>query len=211
VTQKLELGEVAFLEVMAITDVGAFVDWGLEKELLVPFAEQSRELAAGDWEFIGLYMDKSERPAGTMFVNDFLIERRRVEVDEWIEGVAWRNDPDIGLFAILERRFVGLVPADEPHALGRGEAARFRVTATWPDGKVVLSLRPLAHQAQAGDAARILERLSGQDAPRVGDRSDADEIRALFGLSKKAFKRAVGHLLKSRAVTIDRDGFVVPL
>jgi hypothetical protein len=210
-TPRLALGEVAFLDVTAVTSIGAFVDWGLGKELLVPFAEHACELRVGDRHPFGLYLDKSGRLAATMYVGELFGDRRRVTVGEWLEGVAWRNDPDIGLFAILERRFVGLVPADEPHALGRGEAARFRVTATWPDGKVVLSLRPLAHQAQAGDAARILERLSGQDAPRVGDRSDADEIRALFGLSKKAFKRAVGHLLKSRAVTIDRDGFVVPL
>ncbi len=205
-TPYLALGEVAFLEVTAVTEIGAFVDWGLDKELLVPFAEQSRELFVGERHPFGLYKDKSDRFAATMFVNDMLIERRRVAIDEWIEGVAWRNDPDIGLFAILERRFVGLVPASEPHPLSRGEPSRFRVAAMLPDGKLVLSLRQHAYQELAGDAARILARLA--TAPPVGDRSSPDEIRALFGVSKKAFKRAVGHLLKTHAVTIDDAGIV---
>jgi hypothetical protein len=111
---KLALGEVAFLTVTARTEIGAFVDWGLGKELLVPFAEQSRELAVGERQPIGLYLDRSRRLAGTMYVTDLFGDRRRVDRDEWIQGEAWRNDPDIGLFAILERRFVGLVPASEP-------------------------------------------------------------------------------------------------
>ena len=207
-TPRLALGEVAFLEVTEVTDIGAFVDWGLGKELLVPFAEQSTELRPGDRQPFGLYIDRSERLAATMYVSDLLIERRRVDIDEWIDGVAWRNDPDIGLFAILERRFVGLVPASEPHPLRRGEAARFRVAAMLPDGKLVLSLRQHAYQELAGDAARILARLARADAPKVGDRSSPDEIRALFGLSKKAFKRAIGHLLKTRAVALEADGTV---
>jgi predicted RNA-binding protein (virulence factor B family) len=208
---KLALGEVAFLTVTACTEIGAFVDWGLGKELLVPFAEQSRELFVGEREPIGLYLDRSRRLAGTMYVSDLFGDRRRVARDEWIEGEAWRNDPDIGLFVILERTFVGLVPASEPHALQRGQAARFRVAETLPDGKLVLSLRQHAYQELAGDAANILAVLTRPRAPQVGDRSDPEAIRALFGLSKKAFKRAVGHLLKAGAVTIDQAGFVVAI
>ncbi len=208
-TPKLALGEVAFLEVTAVTNIGAFVDWGIGKELLVPFAEQSRELVVGERQPFGLYVDRSQRLAATMYVTDLLIDRRRVEIDEWIAGEAWRNDPDIGLFAILERTFVGLVPASEPHPLKRGEAAKFRVAAMLPDGKLVLSLRQHAYQELATDAARILAKLAGDAPPRVGDRSDPETIRALFGLSKKAFKRAVGHLLKSGAAKLDREGFVV--
>ena len=206
---KLALGEVAFLTVTACTEIGAFVDWGLGKELLVPFSEQSKELVVGERQPIGLYLDRSRRLAGTMYVSDLFGDRRRVVRDEWIEGEAWRNDPDIGLFVILERTFVGLVPAREPHGLQRGQAARFRVADTLPDGKLVLSLRQHAYQELAADAANILAVLMHPRPPRVGDRSDPDAIRSLFGLSKKAFKRAVGHLLKTGAVAIDAQGFVV--
>jgi uncharacterized protein len=207
---KLARDEVTFLEVTAVTPIGAFVDWGLGKELLVPFAQQSKELYAGERQPIGLYLDKSGRLAGTMFVGDMLGRPpRRVELDEWLVGEAWRNDPDIGLFAILERAFVGLVPASEPHRLSRGDTARFRVANILPDGKLVLSLRQHAYQEAEADAAAILAVLSRPDAPHVGDRSSPELIRELFGVSKKAFKRAVGRLLKERVVTIDDRGHVV--
>lgn len=207
---RLMLGEVTFLEVTAVTSIGAFVDWGLGKELLVPYAEQSKELYVGERQPIGLYLDKTGRLAGTMFVTDMLgAVPRRVERDQWIEGEAWRNDPDIGLFAILERSYVGVVPASEPHRLSRGDAVKFRVAHVLPDGKLVLSLRQRAHKERATDAENILEVLSRPDVPRVSDKSDPELIRSLFGLSKKAFKRAVGGLLKLRKVELDERGFVV--
>ena len=209
---KLELGEVAFLEVMQLTDFGAFVDWGLAKELLVPFAQQTVELKVGARHPIGLYVDDTGRLAGTMRVTEMLGEARvEWKLDELVDGEAWRNDPDIGLFVIVERAFVGLVPKEEPHGLSRGEAARFRVSNVLPDGKIELSLRGHAHEELAGDAERILKVLSRSDAPRVSDKSTPEEIRTLFGLSKKAFKRAVGRLLKERSVTIDDAGLIRPV
>ena len=205
----LAFGEVAFLEITAVTPIGAFANWGLGKELLVPYAEQSRELAVGEFQPIGLYVDKSGRLAGTMFVTDMLDKPRRAQLNEWIDGVAWRNDPDIGLFAILERAFVGLVPANEPHRLRRGERAKFRVAHVQPDGKLVLSLREQAYKARIHDGEAILAVLSRPNPPQIGDRSDPETIRSLFGLSKKAFKRAVGGLLKARQVRLDEHGNVV--
>jgi predicted RNA-binding protein (virulence factor B family) len=206
---KLELGEVAFLTVTACTEFGAFVDWGLPKELLVPFAEQTTKLRVGERQPIGLYVDNSGRLAGTMRVSELLGTASGTFVrGEWVEGEAWRNDPELGLFAIVERRFVGRLPKHEPHALSRGEAARFRVAHVYPDGKIELSLRGHAHEELEGDAQKILLLLRRPGAPKLGDRSDPEQIRALFGLSKKAFKRAVGRLLKERLVDIDDQGFV---
>ena len=207
---KLERGEVAFLEVTACTDFGSFVDWGPAKELLVPFAEQTAEMRLGARHPIGLYVDKSGRLAGTMRVTEMLHPRKAgFRADDWVQGEAWRQDPDIGLFVIVERAFVGLVPASEPHSLSRGESARFRVTTVLPDGKIELSLRGHAHEELEGDAQKILGILARPGAPRIGDRSSPDEVRAVFGLSKKAFKRAVGRLLKQGAVAVDDDGFLV--
>jgi uncharacterized protein len=207
---KVTLDEVAFLAVTDVMRFGAFFDWGLPKELLVPHAEQTREVRVGDRHPVALFLDDSGRLAGTMRVTELLRDKGGYDLDEWVEGEAWRNDPDIGLFVILERRTVGLVPAHEPHALSRGEAARFRVTNILPDGKIELSLRGHAHEEIENDAARVLAVLERPGAPRVGDRSSPDEIRSLFQLSKKAFKRAVGHLSKQRAVTVDQQGFLVP-
>jgi predicted RNA-binding protein (virulence factor B family) len=206
---KLQLGEVAFLTVAATTDIGVFVDWGLPKELLVPFREQTRDVAVGDRHPVGLFLDKTGRLAGTMRVSEMLRATPVVAVDEWVAGEAWRTDPAVGLFVIVERRFVGLVPASEPTALARGEAAMFRVTRIRADGKFELSLRGKAHEELADDAQHVLAILRAH-APAVGDRSPPAAIRALFGLSKKAFKRAVGRLLKERAVTLDEQGCVRP-
>jgi hypothetical protein len=206
---KLTLGEVAFLRVTDVTSFGAFVDWGPPKELLVPRAEQTRDMRRGDRHFVGLFVDDTGRLAGTMRVSEMLRDKCDVELDAWVTGEAWRNDPDLGLFVIIERRCVGLLPADEPHVLARGEEARFRVASVLPDGKVELSLRGHAYEELEGDAEKILGILSRPSAPKVGDRSSPDEIRSLFGLSKKAFKRAAGRLLKQGAVVIDREGFFV--
>ncbi len=210
-TPELELGEVRFLRVTSVTSFGAFCDWGLQKELLVPFAEQTKDLRVGDREPIGVYLDSSGRLAGTMRVSEILSDNLpKLALGSWIEGEAWRNDPEIGLFAILQRRSVGLVPREEPHRLSRGEAARFRVVHVHPDGKVDLSLRAHAHEELERDAQAVLAVLRRAGAPKVGDQSNPEELRALFGLSKKAFKRAAGRLLKEQLAELDQHGFLVP-
>jgi uncharacterized protein len=206
---KLRLGHVAFLEVTDTMPFGAFVDWGLPKELLVPRGEQTRDMRVGERHPVGLIVDDTGRLAGTMRVAEMLRKQGEFAVDEWVDGEAWRNDPEIGVFVIVERRFVGLVPAGEPHALSRGAASRFRVANVLPDGKIELSLRGHAHEEVESDAQKIMEVLARARAPKVGDHSSPEEIRALFGLSKKAWKRAVGRMLKERAVAIDVDGFLV--
>lgn len=207
---RLTLGEVAFLQVTDLARFGAFVDWGLPKELLVPRAEQTRDLRVGERHPIGLVVDDTGRLAGTMRVSEMLGVGGDFELDEWVAGEAWRKEPELGVFVIVERRFVGRLPESEPNTLARGESARFRVASVLPDGKIELSLRGHAHEEVESDAQRILAALGRPGAPRVGDRSSPEQIRALFGLSKKAFKRAAGRLLKERAVAIDRDGFLVP-
>ena len=117
--------------------------------------------------------------------------------------------PAIGLFVIVERGFIGLVPASEPQSLSRGEQARFRVTRVLADKKITLSLRQMAHEELASDADRILEALRGESPPRVSDRSTPDELRRLFGLSKKAYKRAAGRLLRDGSARVDAEGCLV--
>jgi len=198
-TPRLALGEVAFLKVTACTGVGAFVDWGMPKELLVPFAEQTAALRVGEHHPIGLYLDSTGRLAGTMRVREMLGTPGAFRHGEWVEGEAWREEPDVGLFVIVERRYLGLVPRHEPHGLRRGQAARFRVATVHADGKIELSSRGHAHEELERDAAAILAVLERPGAPVVGDRTAPEEIRARFGLSKKAFKRAVGGLLQGRS------------
>jgi predicted RNA-binding protein (virulence factor B family) len=205
-TPKVMLGEVAFLTVTHVTTFGSFVEWGLLKDLLVPLGEQTRPMPLGSPHPVGLYVDDTGRLAGTMKVAELLKETGAFQLDEWVMGEVWRDEPERGLFVILERAFVGLLPSSEPHRLVRGDEARFRVSSVLPDGKVELSLRAHAHEELVGDGARILEVLGSSHPPKVGDRTSPEQIRALFGISKKAFKRASGALLKRSAVALDRDG-----
>ncbi len=208
-TPAVTLGQVAFLTVKDLTSFGAFVDWGLTKELLVPLGEQTREVRVGERHPIGLIVDDTGRLAGTMRVSEMLRGKHSFEVGAWVRGEAWRSDPATGVYVIVERAFVGRLAREEPHTLARGASARFRVTHVQPDGKIELSLRGAAHEELEGDAKKILDVLaSSPSASKIGDHSSPEAIRDTFGLSKKAFKRAAGRLLKEGRVDIDGDGFL---
>lgn len=205
----LKLGQVTYLQATDKNAVGVFFEWGLPKELLVPFAEQTAEVHIGSRYPVGLTRDRQGRLVGTMRVSELLERAGEFSVDEWVQGEAWRNDPAIGLFVIVEREFVGLVPAHEPHQLSRGEAARFRVSRVLPDGRINLSLRQHAHDEMENDMQKILATVEQPGGPRFGDASTPEQLRSLFGLSRKAFKRALGRLLKEEKVSLDAKGFVV--
>ncbi len=206
---KLERGQVAFLEVTARTDFGCFVDWGMAKELLVPLAEQVTEMRVGSRHPISVLLDATKRLIGTARVSEILKPNQlQVEPGTYLKGEAWRNEPGTGLFVILERSCVGRVPADEPHNLARGEAARFRVSRVLADGKLELSLRAPAHEEVEADAAKIVEFLTRPNAPRLSDKSSPEDLRRWLGLSKKAYKRAVGRLLREGAVHLDPAGYL---
>jgi len=205
----LEPGDVSFLTVTALTSIGAFVDWGLPKELLVPFAEQTRELEIGERVPIGVFVDNTGRFAGTMKVREMLTSTGEFEPDEWVAGEAWRKEPGLGVFVIVERRFLGLVPESEPNTLQRGHAAKFRVARVLRDGKIELSLRGHVHEQIEQDAQHVLSVLLQPSAPKLSDRTPPERIRSELGLSKKAWKRALGRLLKEGLVQLNADGDVV--
>ena len=204
----LELGQVGFLQVTQLVAFGAFVDWGLPKELLVPFAEQTTDMAEGERYAIGVIKDDQGRFVGTQRVSEMLREPPPFSVNDWVEGQAWRRDPNLGVFVIVEKKYLGLLPGSEPHKLTRGAIDRFRVSQVLVDGKIQLSLRRKAFEELDADAERVLTRLKGAPV-RVSDATSPDVIRSLFGLSKKAYKRAVGRLLKQGAAALDAEGFVV--
>jgi predicted RNA-binding protein (virulence factor B family) len=208
--ERLEPGEVDVLTVVSVTPFGAFVDQGGEKDLLVPLREQTRPLRVGDRCAVGLYVDPTGRPAGTMRVAEMLTGGEGLEVtagqDLWLPGVAWREEPRLGLFVILQKRVLALLPAEEPHSLRPGDAARFRVTRIQDDGKVDVSLRGLKEDEIDGDAERLLALLTGPRPPELGDASSPEAIRDAVGISKKAFKRAAGRLLRTGRAEMDAKG-----
>jgi predicted RNA-binding protein (virulence factor B family) len=207
----VEVGQIKFLTVSDVTRVGAFVDWGLPKQLLVPFAEQTRDLAVGDREPFGVGIDNTGRFIGTMRIRELFRRARDFDADEWVDGEAWRNEPGVGVFVIIERSQLALLPEHEPHTLRRGQAASFRVTHVHPDGKIELSLRGLAHEELEDDAERVYARLVSMGDTAVSEKAHPDQVRALFGLSRKAFKRAVGRLLRTGKITLDEERYLRPV
>ncbi len=122
-------------------------------------------------------------------------------------GEAWRNEPHIGLFAILAGKWVGRVPPDEPHQQQRGQASEYRIGKVLPDGKLEVSLRATIPAELPRDVDHVLATLRENPRLRVGDDTSPDHVRTHFGLSKKAFKRALGVLFKRGQIEFDAKGF----
>jgi predicted RNA-binding protein (virulence factor B family) len=164
----------------------------------------------GDRYAIGVIKDDQGRFTGTQRIASMLHAVPPFKVNDWVEGEAWRKEPKLGVFVIVEKQYLGLVPESEPHELRRGTAAKFRVSQVLIDGKIQLSLRRKAYEEMPDDAEHILTALEQGCIP-VGDATDPATIRLLFGMSKKVFKRAVGRLLKQGVVSHDANGYVVLL
>lgn len=205
---KLALGEVGFLRVTDVVPFGAFMDWGMPKDLLVPLAEQLDHMQKDETYAVGVIKDDQGRFTGTQRIAAMLRQPPPFAVDDWVQGEAWRKEPKLGVFVIVEKRYLGLLPESEPHELERGSVAKFRISQVLIDGKIQLSLRRTAYEELADDAERVLTRLKLGNC-RVRDATDPDFIRAQFGLSKKAYKRAVGRLLKQGLVCFDDQGYVL--
>ncbi len=133
----LSLGQVAFLRVSDLTPIGAFMDWGLAKELLLPYGEHTRDIHIGERHPVGLTIDNTGRLLGTMRVTEMLKQRPPFEMGEWVQGEAWRKEPQLGAFIIVERQYVGLLPIEEAESLARGQPGTFRVTRVKKDGKII--------------------------------------------------------------------------
>ena len=199
-------GELAELTVSAVTNIGAFLHIGTEKELLLPFAEQTRDLKPGDRVFVACYTDKSGRPCSSMRVERFLEQESHFHKGDLVKGTVYEAS-EMGLFTAVENRYFGLVAASEAAgrtSLGPVEARVLRVR---PDGKLDLSLREKLSERLSGEGDELL-RLLKEHGGKLGinDHSSPEEIKAMTGMSKKEFKRSVGHLLKQGKLKITETG-----
>ena len=146
-----------------------------------------------------------------MKVRELILPPVGMAVGDQVEGQAWREEPGLGLFVILQRRFLGLLPAREPHRLTPGAEARFRVAEVLADGKVMLSLRAPVAEQMGVDAAQLLAHLRRPGAVPISEAWSPEQVAAVFGMSKKAFKRAIGRLFKDGLITIRSDGGITLL
>lgn len=208
---KIQIGELAVLNVVDTGKFGAFLDWGLEKDLFLPFKEQTVKVSKGDRCLVALYVDKSERLCATMRVYELLRTDSPYQKDDMVEGMIYDTSDTFGLFVAVDNRYSALIPKKEVFGnLRVGQTIKARVTAVKKDGKLNLSVKDKIPMQMDKDAEMIWNRMEnyGGELPFT-DKADPELIKREFQMSKNAFKRAVGRLLKEGKIEITEKAIVM--
>ncbi len=208
---KLTLGELAVLEVIDTGKNGAFLDWGLEKDLFLPFREQTGPVKKGDHVLVSLYIDKSSRLCATMKVYEKLSCDSPYQKDDMVEGIVYELSDRFGVFVAVDGKYSALIPKREVyHSYRVGETIRARVSAVKDNGKLDLSVREKAFIQMDVDAAKLMDYMEkhGGRIPFT-DKAAPETIRKEFEMSKNEFKRAVGRLLKEKKIEIREKDIVL--
>lgn len=203
------VGDIAFLEVVAVNEIGAFLDWGLVKDLLVPFREQRTKMQVGESHIVAIYLDlDSERIAASAKLEDFLeMTSEDFQAGEEVYLQIWSQTP-IGFKTIINGKFLGMLYKDEVfQTLKRGQRLKGYIKKIRPDGKIDLALQRPGKDKVDQLSDKILEKLISEDGfMTITDKSHAEIIYSVFGESKKTFKKAVGALYKQRKITLEKGG-----
>lgn len=201
---KLVMGDVAELTVAQVGKFGAFLDWGLEKDLMLPFKEQRGRVAAGDRVLVSLYIDKSKRLCATMNVYENLRTDSPYKENDTVVGRVYELSDNFGAFVAVDNRFSALIPKKELYGkVELGCEISARVVKVREDGKLTLSIREKGLAQIEKDAEKILQLLdSYEGALPFNDKADPEVIKYETGMSKNEFKKAVGNLLKAGKIEI---------
>ena len=201
-------GDLAYLEVSARTKIGAFLDIGLERGLFLPFHEQKYPIQVGKRYLVKVYLDKSQRLCATTDIYEELSDESPYRKNDKVQGVVYRINLPVGVFVAVDNKYFGLVPPDECFTeLHEGDLVQARVIRVREDGKLDLSLRELSYLQMDQDAERILREIKKDNGfLALHDKSSPFEIESRLGLSKAAFKRAVGQLLKEKKIVKAENG-----
>jgi hypothetical protein len=198
------LGHVALLKVKETGKIGAFVDWGLEKDLLLPFKQQTYRVRPGDEVLAALYIDKSDRLCLTMNVYDYLETDHNYKVGDEITGRVYLISDNFGAFVAVDDEYSALIPKNEMYGeVKPGHVINARVTGIRDDGKLTLSIRKKAYMQMDEDAEKVMSVIDQFDGVLpFNDKASPETIKREFNMSKNEFKRAVGRLYKERRIEI---------
>lgn len=205
----VSLGETAALKVLEIGEIGAFLDWGLEKDLFLPYKEMTRKVEPGDVVLVTLYIDKSSRLCASMRnLYDFLRKDSLYRKNDQVTGRIYEFSENFGTFVAVDDQYSAMIPAFEDCSSCQiGDVIEARVTNRKPDGKLDLSIRERAYLQMDADAAKILDALDRYGGTLLfHDKSSPEVIKREVQMSKNAFKRAVGRLYKERKIEITETG-----
>ncbi|MDO4491453.1 MAG: S1-like domain-containing RNA-binding protein [Lachnospiraceae bacterium] len=206
----ITLGKTAVLKVKEVGRIGAFLDWGLEKDLLLPFREQTGKVKPGDEVLVALYLDKSQRLCATMKVYHYLHTDSAYEKGDQVEGRVYEISPNFGVFVAVDDCFSALIPKQNVQKNYRvGEKLNLFVTEKKEDGKLTVSTRRNAY-LQMNEDAELLHKKLQENRGRLNfdDKASPEKIKQEMSMSKAAFKRAVGHLLKEQVILL-KDGCIL--
>ena len=200
----LQVGQTAVLKVSQVTRIGAFLNWGLEKDLLLPYHEQTTRMQEGKDVLVALYIDKSQRLCATMKVYHYLSTRTPYVVGDQVKGRVYEISGNFGVFVAVDDKYSALIPAREAAGKYRpGEILDLRVTEVKEDGKMNVTDRQKAYLQIEEDAEFVLSVIDEfAGVLPFDDKASPEVIKREFGLSKNAFKRAIGHLLKEGKIEI---------
>ena len=203
-TPKLMMGQVAELTVAQTGKRGAFLDWGLEKDLLLPFRQQVKKVKEGEKVLVSLYVDKSERLCATMNVYHNLRSDSPYHAQDQVVGRAYASSDEYGVFVAVDNLYSALIPKKERYGeVMLGEDLRARVTKVQPDGRLVLSIREKSYLQIQEDAQKLLDIIDSYDGVLpFNDKASPEIIMRELQMSKAAFKRAVGRLYQARLIEI---------
>jgi hypothetical protein len=198
------IGQVKKLRVSQVTNIGAFIDWGLEKDILLPYKEQTARVKEGDEVLVTIYIDKSSRLAATMKVYNYLEHFSDYKKDDKVTGTVYEIIENFGAFVAVDDRFSGLIPNKELYGEVRvGDVITAKVTSVKEDGKLDLSIREKAYIQIEKDAEKLIRIIESYDGVLpFNDKASPEVIKRETGMSKNEFKRAVGNLLKSGKIEI---------
>lgn len=208
---KIELGELAVLDVADTGKYGAFLNWGLEKDLFLPFKQQTGKVEKGDRCLVSLYIDKSQRLCATMRVYAILSKESPYKKDDEVGGIIYDMSDSFGTFVAVDNKYSALIPKKDSFGKFRvGQTVHARVTAVKPDGKLDLSVKDKIPMQMDKDAELILKKMQqrGGKLPFT-DKADPEIIKNEFQMSKNAFKRAIGRLLKEEKIEITAASIVM--
>ncbi|NLK22278.1 MAG: S1 RNA-binding domain-containing protein [Epulopiscium sp.] len=205
---RVTLGKLAILKVVDTSKIGAFLDWGLEKDLFLPFREQATRVSKGKSYLVGLYIDKSDRLCATMDVYDLLRSDSPYKENDKVCGIVYKVKEDLGVFVAVDSKYHGFIPSTELYEkYQNGDEIEGRVIKIREDGKIDISVREKAYIQVEEDAKVILGKLllKGGKLP-FNDNTDPSIIKKEFNMSKRAFKRAIGKLFKEGKIKITTSG-----
>ncbi|MDO5717919.1 MAG: S1-like domain-containing RNA-binding protein [Tissierellia bacterium] len=204
----ITLGEIKPLEVKDVTKIGVFLNWGIEKDLFLPFQEVTFKPIKGMTYLFSLYLDKSNRLAATMRIKELLRTDSEYEQNDWVTGRIYGINHDYGAFVAVDNKYDALIHnKDLLGVVTEGEQIKARVSSRNPDGRLNLTLRDRAFKVIDDDAEKIYNKLiKNNGILRYNDKSNPSDIRREFGISKSSFKKALGKLYKENKIIFTEEG-----